>query len=169
MIIDNLGTASVTYGASAGTYYSTDNIDLMPVSSTAGNSGRIANTLIDLGEGEPLYATITVTTAFAGMTSVAFNLVTATTGTGTGGTAPTSPTVHWTSGAITSLPAAGTTIQFVVPASAGDPVYKRYLYLSIVTVGGTGTAGVARLDLTVGQPDGKTFYKSGLQNSLSGV
>jgi hypothetical protein len=114
MITDLLATLTSPNVASTATYYSTDHIDLMPLSATAGNSGRITNSQIDLGEGEQLYATFTVTTAFAGSTSYTFQIITGTTGVNGGTTAPSNAVVHATTGAIL-VANVGVGKQFVVP------------------------------------------------------
>jgi hypothetical protein len=169
MIVDSFNTLTSPSVVSAATYYSTDHIDLMPVSATSANSTRTTNSQIDLGEGQQLYAIVTVTTAFAGATNYTFQVISGTTGVNGGTTAPSNAVVHGTTAAIVpgSLTAGR---QLVIPISplqlsdgafANTTGFNRYLAFAVVATGGTPTAGVAQCNITLQAADGKTFYKSG--------
>lgn len=177
MITDLLATLTSPNVASTATYYSTDHIDLMPLSATAANAGRITNSQIDLGEGQQLYATFTVTTAFAGSTSYTFQIITGTTGVNGGTTAPSNPVVHATTGAIL-VANAGVGKQFVVPISpvltqdgtlSSTTGFNRYMALAVVATGGTSTAGIVTANITMHAADGRTSYKSGYTVTTTSV
>jgi hypothetical protein len=169
MIVDTLNTLTSPSVASAATYYSTDHIDLMPVSATSANSTRTTNAQVDLGEGQQLYAIVTVTTAFTGGTNYTFQVISGTTGVNGGTTAPSNAVVHGTTAAIAQ---ATLTVgrQLVIPISPLQLIdgafgnttgFHRYLAFAVVATGGTPSAGVAQATITLQAADGKTFYKSG--------
>lgn len=139
MITDNNLRVSSAQAVTT-TAVSTDKIDLL--------SAR------EIGEGADLFFVFSVGTAFAGGTSITFQIVT------DDNTALSSPTVIAASAAIvTASLTAGA--QFVVPippqiASLGE----RYLGVQY-TVVGTYSAGTITADVVHNIQDGKKFYASG--------
>lgn len=139
MITDNNLRVSTAQAVTT-TAVSTDKIDLLQAR--------------EIGEGADLFFVFTVGTAFAGGTSITFQIVT------DNNDALSSPTVIAATAAIVtaSLTAAA---QFVVPippqvASLGE----RYLGAQY-TVSGTYSAGTVTADVVHNIQDGKKFYPSG--------
>lgn len=106
----------------------------------------------DIGNGQPLYLIVTITTAWAGGTSANFQLASdATDAIATNGTA----SIHGQTGAI---PVANLTAgkTFVIPAMIEGTAYERYLGVLVTTVGTT-TAGAFTAFLSI-DPTGWKAY-----------
>lgn len=158
MLIDKLNTFSwetaVTVDAIS------DVIDLLVVSGSlnAGDTGGpTANTLIDIGAGNPVYLHCLVTTAF---TTGDGGTLTATLESDSTANLATSATVHMTSTAV--IPAAtlvaGYWIFKGVPLPTGS--YERYLGMRYTTTTGDMTAGKVSAWLSNNRFDDRT-YRSG--------
>lgn len=127
----------------AGTYVSTDSIDL-----------QVAR---DIGEGRDLYAVATIlgtggppATGLTGLTSIEVQVVVS------ANSNLSSPTVIASTGTQTTV-AAGTQYVVAVPpliASAG----QRYLGLRYITAGTTATTGSMLAGFVLDLQDGRTFY-----------
>ena len=97
---------------------------------------HLSNTLKDLGAGgAPLYLRVQIDESFATATSVTFALLSDSTT-----NLATSPTTHWTSGAIAiaSLTAGTVVATIQLPVAA---TYERYVGLSYTIGGSNATAG----------------------------
>lgn len=108
----------------------------------------------DMGEGHPLYANFAVTTAFAGGTSIKFEVISS------ASAALSSPTVIGSSDAVVtaSLTLGANFAVRVNPQIAS----KGQQYLGVrYTVSGTYTAGTVTADFVTDIQDGKKFYASG--------
>lgn len=111
----------------------------------------------DVGEGRELYVVFTVTTTFATLTSLTFQIVT------DDNASLTSPTVVAATGAITLAGgglAAGQQHALRIPADIAG-VGERYLGVQYTVGGSNATAGKVTADIVLDIQDGKKFYESG--------
>jgi hypothetical protein len=154
MITDSALTLTTPTITTADTYNSLDSIDLV--------------SLRDMGEGHTIMALLTVTTAFAGGTSVDFQLWTAdaTSTSATGSLTGGNFLMSVSGGAIADANlTAGAQRYVALPSRVVSNVqhgsrYQRHLVLRAVTLG-THSAGVASVTLLLDNQDGRTSYPSG--------
>ena len=100
----------------------------------------------DMGNGQPLYLVVQVTTAVASGGSATANIQLASDAAAAIAT-DGSATVHWQTGVLAkTVLAAGKT--FIVPLPWEDPDYERYLGIIVTTATATTTAGAVNAFLT---------------------
>lgn len=179
MIVDQLNTLSTNMaGRGAGSYISDDNIDLLAVSTAAGNASRLRNDRIDLAEGQQLYAVWTITTAFTGAgTNFTFRIITASAAVAGGGTSPADLVVHATTLALTpaELPAGRQFVTAINPIMTQNGIlsattgFNRYMYAQVVLAGASAATGIMVCNIVPNIADGRSFYTSGFVVNTSGV
>jgi hypothetical protein len=147
MILDNALTLVTPTITAAATYDSADQIDFV--------------SLRDLSEGHEIKALLTVTTAFAGGTSVDFQLIQADTAAGGG----SNFFLSWSGAIALANLTAGTQRIITLPKRVVSNTpwgtrYQRFLIFRAVSLG-TFSAGAASMSLILDEQDGRTFYPSG--------
>jgi hypothetical protein len=138
-------------------------IDLGPLGPVNVAAGAAANTIRDIGAGEPLHLSVVVTTAFVSAGGAGL-VVTLESDSVVG--LDSSATVHWTSGAalLSATLVAGYWIAKGILVPPGN--YERYLGLRFEASTSTFSAGAVKAWLHKGRFDDRT-YESGFSTGVN--